>query len=144
MQVNTYGGHPVAAAVAVRNIEILQEEKLAERSAEMGAYLMDGLKDRLMKHGICGEVRGKGLLIGIELVTDRTSRQQLAGPLVGDVIAFCREDGVIVGRSGGGARHNNTIVLSPPLIITRSECDRLIEAIDRALTRVTAKMSGKA
>ena len=143
MQVNTYGGHPVAAAVAVRNIEILQEEKLAERAAEMGAYLMGGLKDRLMKHGICGEVRGKGLLIGIELVKDRESREQLPGPLVGDVIAFCREDGVIVGRSGGGARHSNTIVLSPPLIITRSECDRLIEAIDHALTRVVAKMSGK-
>ena len=62
MQVNTYGGHPVAAAVAVRNIEIMLEEKLPQRAAEMGAYLMDGLKDRLMRHGICGEVRGKGLL----------------------------------------------------------------------------------
>ncbi len=50
---------------------------------------------------------------------------------------------MIVGRSGGGARHSNTIVLSPPLIITRSECDRLIEVIDRALTRVTAKMNGQ-
>ena len=109
----------------------------------MGAYLMGGLKDRLMKHEICGEVRGKGLLIGIELVKDRASREQLPGPLVGDVVAFCRENGVIVGRSGGGARHSNTIVLSPPLIITRSECDRLIEAIDHALARVTAKMSGK-
>jgi adenosylmethionine-8-amino-7-oxononanoate aminotransferase len=141
MQVNTYGGHPVAAAVALRNIEILEEEHLAERAAEMGAYLMDGLKDRLMKHEICGEVRGKGLLIGIELVRDRTSKEQLAGPLVADVVTFCRDDGVIVGRSGGGIRHSNTIVLSPPLIITRSECDRLIDAIDHALTRVTVKMS---
>jgi len=88
-------------------------------------------------------VRGKGLLIGIELVTDRASRQQLAGPLVADVVTFCRDAGVIVGRSGGGARHANTIVLSPPLIITRSECDKLVDAIDHALTRVTAKMSGK-
>ena len=67
MQVNTYGGHPVAAAVAVRNIEILLEEKLPQGAAEMGSYLMHGLTDRLMKHAICGEVRGKGLLIGIEL-----------------------------------------------------------------------------
>jgi taurine-pyruvate aminotransferase len=144
MQVNTYGGHPVAAAVAVRNIEILLEERLAERAAEMGAYLMGGLKDRLMKHGICGDVRGKGLLIGIELVTDRESKAQLDGKLVGGVVSFCKKNGVIVGRSGGGPRHSNTIVLSPPLIITRTECDTLIDVLDKALADATARMTGKA
>jgi adenosylmethionine-8-amino-7-oxononanoate aminotransferase len=142
MQVNTYGGHPVAAAVAVRNIEIILEEKLPARAAEMGAYLMSGLKDQLMRHGICGDVRGKGLLIGIELVTDRESKTQLPGPLVQGVVNFCRSNGVIVGRSGGGVRHSNTIVLSPPLIITRGECDTLIEVLDRALTMTTEKMAG--
>jgi taurine-pyruvate aminotransferase len=143
MQVNTYGGHPVAAAVAVRNIEIMLEEKLAERAAEMGAYLMGGLKDRLMKHGICGEVRGKGLLIGIELVTDRASKTQLDGKLMAGVVGFCKKNGVIVGRSGGGARHSNTIVLSPPLIITRTECDTLVDVLDKALADAEAKMKGK-
>jgi adenosylmethionine-8-amino-7-oxononanoate aminotransferase len=143
MQVNTYGGHPAAAAVAVRNIEIMLEEKLPERAAEMGAYLMAGLKDRLMRHGICGDVRGKGLLIGIELVTDRTSKLQLGGALVQGVIAFCRSNGVIVGRSGGGARHSNTIVLSPPLVITRSECDTLIEVLDQALAMTVDKIAGR-
>src|SRR5689334_3664079 len=66
-QVNTYGGHPVSAAVAVRNIEIMQAEKLVERAAEVGAYLQDGLRT-LMKHKVVGDVRGKGLLIGVELV----------------------------------------------------------------------------
>ncbi|MBS0558501.1 MAG: aminotransferase class III-fold pyridoxal phosphate-dependent enzyme [Proteobacteria bacterium] len=143
MQVNTYGGHPVAAAVAVRNIEIMLEEKLPERAAEMGGYLMAGLKDRLMRHGICGEVRGKGLLIGIELVTDRESKTQLGSALVQGVVNFCRSNGVIVGRSGGGARHSNTIVLSPPLVITRSECDTLIEVLDRALQMTVDKMAGR-
>jgi adenosylmethionine-8-amino-7-oxononanoate aminotransferase len=143
MQVNTYGGHPVSAAVAVRNIEIILEEKLPQRAAEMGAYLMSGLKDTLMKHGICGDVRGKGLLIGIELVTDRASKTQLPGPLVQGVLTFCRSNGVIVGRSGGGARHSNTIVLSPPLVITRSECDTLIDVLDRALAMTMEKMAGK-
>jgi adenosylmethionine-8-amino-7-oxononanoate aminotransferase len=140
MQVNTYGGHPVAAAVAVRNIEILLEEKLPQRAAEMGAYLMEGLKDRLMRWGICGDVRGKGLLIGIELVTDRASRTQLPSALVQGVVTFCRANGVIVGRSGGGARHSNTIVLSPPLIITRGECDTLIEVLDKALAMTAEKV----
>ncbi|MBR0657739.1 aminotransferase [Neoroseomonas oryzicola] len=144
MQVNTYGGHPAAAAVAVRNIEIMLEEKLPERAATMGAYLMDGLKATLFKHGICGDVRGKGLLIGIELVTDRESKVQLDGALVGGVVEFCKANGVIVGRSGGGSRHSNTIVLSPPLIITRTECDTLIEVLDKALAHTVAKMAGKA
>jgi adenosylmethionine-8-amino-7-oxononanoate aminotransferase len=144
MQVNTYGGHPVSAAVAVRNIEIILEEKLPERAAEMGAYLIAGLQETLMRHGICGDVRGKGLLIGIELVTDRDSKTQLPGALVQGVVAFCRSNGVIVGRSGGGARHSNTIVLSPPLIITRSECDTLIEVLDRALAMTVATMAGNA
>jgi taurine-pyruvate aminotransferase len=141
-QVNTYGGHPASAAVAVRNIEILLEEKLAERAESMGAYLMAGLQDRLMRHGVAGQVRGKGLLIGVELVEDRASKRQLAGPLVQGVVDFCRANGVIVGRSGGGVRHSNTIVLSPPLIITRSECDTLIEVLDKALARVVETLAG--
>lgn len=143
MQVNTYGGHPAAAAVAVRNIEIMLEEKLPERAATMGAYLMEGLKDRLFRHGITGDIRGKGLLIGIELVTDRESKAQLDGALVQGVVESCKADGVIVGRSGGGARHSNTIVLSPPLVITRSECDTLIEVLDRAIGAAAAKQAAR-
>ena len=139
MQVNTYGGHPVAAAVAVRNIEIMLEEQLPERAATMGAYLMDGFKATLFKHAITGDIRGKGLLIGIELVTDRESKVQLDGALVQGVVDFCKANGVIVGRSGGGARHSNTIVMSPPLVITRSECDTLIEVLDKALEAAVAK-----
>ena len=143
MQVNTYGGHPAAAAVAVRNIEIMLEEQLPERAATMGAYLMDGFKATLFKHAITGDIRGKGLLIGIELVTDRESKVQLDGALVQGVVDFCKAHGVIVGRSGGGARHSNTIVFSPPLVITRSECDTLIEVMDKALGATVAKMAGR-
>jgi adenosylmethionine-8-amino-7-oxononanoate aminotransferase len=142
MQVNTYGGHPAAAAVAVRNIEIMLEEQLPQRAASMGDYLMDGLRAALWKHGITGDIRGKGLLIGIELVTDRESKTQLDGALVGGVVEFCKANGVIVGRSGGGSRHSNTIVLSPPLVITRTECDTLVEVLDRALAHTVAKMVG--
>ena len=105
--------------------------------------LMGKLKDKLMKHGICGEVRGKGLLIGIELVTDRQSKVQLDGKLMAGILAFCKKNGVIVGRSGGGARHSNTIVLSPPLIITRTECDTLADVLDKALADAEATMKGK-
>jgi 4-aminobutyrate aminotransferase-like enzyme len=120
------------------------EEQLPERAASMGAYLMQGLTDRLFRHGITGDIRGKGLLIGIELVQDRASKVQLENAHVQAVLDLCKADGVIVGRSGGGARHSNTVVLSPPLVITKTECDTLIEVLDRAIGRVVAMRAGQA
>lgn len=132
-QVNTYGGHPVAAAVATRNIEILIQEKLTERAAEMGAYLRDGLRT-LMRHPYVGDVRGKGLLIGFELVKDRASKEPVTGAQIGAVVDLCKDNGVLVGRSNGGQRYGGVINLSPPLVITRAECDRIVETLDRALS----------
>jgi len=135
-QVNTYGGHPVSAAVAVRNIEILEAEKLAERAAEVGAYLLDGLRTLMKKHKVVGDVRGKGLLIGVELVKDRTSKEPVDAKAITAVHEFCRDNGLLVGRSVGGRRYGNTITMSPPLVITRAECDRIVETLDRALSTV--------
>jgi taurine-pyruvate aminotransferase len=132
MQVNTYGGHPVAAAVALRNIEIMEAEKLVERSADVGAYLLDGLRT-LMRHSLVGDVRGKGLLLGLELVKDRVSKQPVDAAVITRIVEFCRDNGVIVGRAGGGRRYGNTITMSPPLVITRAECDRIVDTLDRAL-----------
>jgi taurine-pyruvate aminotransferase len=120
-QVNTYGGHPVSAAVAVRNIEILKEERLTERSAETGAYLLDALRT-LMRHKVVGDVRGKGLLVGIELVKDRATKEPVGPEQITAIADFCRDNGVLIGRSGGGRRYGNTITLSPP-----------VETLDRAL-----------
>jgi len=131
-QVNTYGGHPVAAAVALRNIEIMEAERLADRAAEIGAYLLDGLRG-LMSLAVVGDVRGKGLLIGVELVKDRATKEQLDAAQLASVVDFCRDNGVIVGRAGGGRRSGTTITLCPPLVITRAECDRIVDTLGRAL-----------
>ena len=140
MQVNTYGGHPVSAAVAQRNIEIMLEEKLPERAAEYGRYLMNGL-ETMLKHKHVGEVRGKGLLIGIELVMDKQSKEPVGPAGIQFVVDFCKEHNVIVGRSGGGRRYSNTISLSPPLVITRSECDKMIEVLDKAVFALEKKLA---
>jgi taurine-pyruvate aminotransferase len=138
-QVNTFGGHPAAAAVALRNIEILLEEKLAERSAEMGRYLMDGLRT-LMHHPWVGDVRGRGLLAGVELVQSSETKEPVGSRQIQAVVDFCRDEGLIVGRSGGGQRYSNTITLSPPLVITRGEIDRIVETLDRAIAVIPAAM----
>ena len=134
-QVNTYGGHPAAAAVALRNIEILVEERLVERSAENGRYLLEALRT-LTRHPWVGDVRGRGLYAGVELVRDRRTKEAVAGPQMQGLVDFCREQGVIVGRSVGGRQLSNTIVLAPPLVITRREIDRVVQVLDEGLARL--------
>src|SRR5262249_62116707 len=94
-QISTYGGHPVAAAVAERNIEIILRERLVERSAENGAYLLDGLRT-LLKHPWVGDVRGKGLFAGVELVRDRRTKEAIPGDRVKGVVDFARPNRVIL------------------------------------------------
>ena len=134
-QVNTYGGHPVAAAVALRNIEILLQEQLTERSAENGAYLLDGLRT-LTRHKWVGDVRGKGLYAGVELVTDRASKAVMPQAQIKRIVERCQELGVIVGRSGGGRHLGNTLVLAPPLVLTRPEIDRIVSVLDRVIPEI--------
>src|SRR5262249_30169801 len=100
---------------------------------EIGAYLLDGLKT-LMKHKLIGDVRGKGLLLGVELVKDRTTKEPVGPEVITAVADFCREQGILVGRAGGGRRYGNTITFSRPLVITRAECDRIVETLDKALS----------
>jgi 4-aminobutyrate aminotransferase-like enzyme len=100
----------------------------------MGAYLLDGLRG-LMRHQVVGDVRGKGLLLGVELVKDRGTKEPLGAEQLASIIDYCRDNGVLIGRGGGGRHFGTTITLSPPLVITRAECDQIVETLDRALTQ---------
>src|SRR5690242_737007 len=140
MQVNTYGGHPAAAAVALRNIEIMLQENLAQRSAENGAYLLDALKT-LARHKWVGDVRGLGLYAGVELVTDRASKAVMPAAQMKRLVERCQERGVIVGRSGGGRHLGNTVVLAPPLVLTRAEIDRIVSVLDQTIPEICAEVA---
>src|SRR5262249_31408394 len=122
------------AAVADRNIEIILREGLVERSAENGAYLLDGLRT-LLKHPWAGDVRGKGLFAGVELVRDRRTKEAIPADRIKGIVDFARKNGVIV-RSGGGRHLGSTIVLSPPLVITRAEIDRVVAVLDKAIAEM--------
>jgi len=88
-----------------------------------------------MCHKAVGDVRGKGLLIGVELVKDRVTKEPVEAAQITSIVEFCRDHGLIVGRAGGGRRYGNTITLCPPLVITRAECDRIVDTLDRALAQ---------
>jgi 4-aminobutyrate aminotransferase len=123
---STFGGNPVALAAALKTIELLERELIAN-SASVGAYLQEGLRKLMGKHDCIGDVRGLGLMVGVEFVEDSASMRP--APELRDRIEFaCYERGLIVLGCG-----TNTIRWSPPLIITRENVDVALEIFDEAI-----------
>ena len=128
-QALTFGGHSVSAAAALENIRIIEREGLVERSAEMGAYLLDGLMALKEKHAIVGHVGGLGLLLGVELVCDRSTKEPFPPERkVGDMAREkLRERRILVAPGG------SEVKFVPPLCISRDEADEVITALDEVL-----------
>ena len=138
--VNTFGGSPAACAVALKNIEIMETEDLFTRSAEMGAILQAELQECLKDHPNVGNIRGKGLLIGIELVHDKKSKEPLDVTAVNKIISICKEQGVIIGKNGVTvAGCNNVLTLAPPLILSVAEKELIVEKLTHALYELLPK-----
>lgn len=132
--INTFGGSPASCALALKNLEIMERESLFERSRTVGAQLLAELKDALKDHPLVGDVRGKGLLIGVELVQDRASKVPLDVNLVNKVIAVCKDKGLIIGKNGVTvAGYNNVLTLSPPLNIREEDLQFLFKTFTEAL-----------
>jgi 4-aminobutyrate aminotransferase-like enzyme len=124
---STFGGSPVACAAAVANIEVMQEDRLPEAAAERGAQFMGALNSLKNKRPLIGDVRGKGLMIGIELVKEDKAPAPDAARAVR---TQCLENGVLVGVGGAAG---NVVRLQPPLTITAAECERALSALEKAL-----------
>ncbi|MGG7645795.1 aspartate aminotransferase family protein [Rhodovulum sp. YNF3179] len=137
--ISTFGGCTAGPAAAIENMAIIEEEGLLENTQAMGARLMDNLEALKDKHAVVGDVRGKGLFAGAELVADRTTKEPAPEKMVQAVVADCMAQGVIIGATNRSVPgFNNTLCLSPALIATADDIDRLTDAIDGALTRVFA------
>ena len=133
----TYSGHPTACAVALRNLQIIEDERLVARAAERGAYLQKRLQE-LRSHEIVGDVRGLGLVAGVELVRDRTTKE-LFDPSQGAarrVWLNALEQGVIVRPLPG-----DVLGMSPPLVISEQQIDRMVTVLDRAIANVATELS---
>lgn len=132
--VNTFGGSPAACAVALANIEILENEGLWQRSAEKGAEVVRQLKDRLASHPLVGDIRGKGLLIGIEMVKDKETKEPVAVDVLNQIIGRCKNLGVIIGKNGATvAGYNNVLAISPPLNCSDKELQIIIDTLDHVI-----------
>ena len=118
-------------------MKIIKEEKLLENVVSMGNYALESLNELKERHSIIGDVRGKGLFLGIELVKDRKSKEPVHESIAATVGADCMQQGVIIGRTNRSfAQLNNTLCLAPALIATKDDIDEIITSIDNALARV--------
>jgi adenosylmethionine-8-amino-7-oxononanoate aminotransferase len=132
----TYSGHPTECAVGLRNLQIIEEEHLVERAAQMGAYLQKQLKS-LYAREIVGDVRGIGLLGAVELVRDRRSKE-LFDPTLGAarrVWLTALANGVIVRPLSG-----DVLGISPPFVISEQQVDRVVEVLDVAIASVEKEL----
>ncbi len=138
--ISTFGGCTAGPAAALKNVEVIEQENLLENVQKMGDYLMEQLEGLKGKHAVIGEVRGKGLFQGAELVSDRDSKAALPEPMVQAVVADCaQKSGVLIGATNRSLTGlNNTLCFSPGFIATKSDIDEIVAAVDSALTRVMA------
>ncbi len=133
LTVSTFGGNPVSAVAALATIETIESEGVAERSATMGARLRQGLDELAARHACVGEVRGMGLMLAIELVTDRASKEPAPEKTVA-LMEAARNEGLLLGKGG---LYGNVLRIAPPMLVSEAEIAEAIEKLARAFARVT-------
>jgi alanine-glyoxylate transaminase/(R)-3-amino-2-methylpropionate-pyruvate transaminase len=131
---NTFGGNPVVCAMGKAVLEVIEREKLQENSIKLGNHILAGLEKLKTKHKLIGDVRGKGLMLGIELVKDRTTKEPAKAECA-QVLELCREMGLLLGKGG---LHGSVIRFAPPMSISQADADFMLEVFDAAFSELAA------
>jgi len=126
---NTFGGNPVSCAAGLAVLDVLEDERLLPNAVEQGDYLLAGMRKLMDRHSVIGDVRGRGLFLGLELVRDRATKEH-AGEPASAIVNRARELGVLMGTDGP---FDNVIKLRPPMTFRREHADILLETLDEAM-----------
>ncbi|HVW21815.1 MAG TPA: aminotransferase class III-fold pyridoxal phosphate-dependent enzyme [Opitutaceae bacterium] len=129
---NTFGGNPVVCAMGKAVLEVIEREKLQENAQRLGARILAGLEKLKAKHAVIGDVRGKGLMLGIELVKDRATKEP-AKAECSQVLETARELGLLLGKGG---LWGQTIRFAPPMCISEADADFLLAVLDESFSRL--------
>jgi alanine-glyoxylate transaminase/(R)-3-amino-2-methylpropionate-pyruvate transaminase len=129
---NTFGGNPVSMAAGLAVLDVIDEEGLQENARKVGGRLLRGLRRLGEEHAMVGEARGMGLMLGLELVTDRATGSPATAQTL-EVLEAAREMGMLIGKGG---LEGNVLRIKPPMCITADDVDFALDVLDRALTAV--------
>ncbi len=129
---NTFGGNPVACAQGRAVLRVIENEGLQANSLEVGGFLKSGLEKLAEKHQLIGEVRGMGLMLGVELVKDRATKEP-AKDECAEVFEKCKDKGLLIGKGG---LWGNTLRIKPPMCITKADATFMLEVIAEALSEI--------
>jgi len=129
---NTFGGNPVSMAQGLAVLQVIDEENLQENARITGGHFKNGLERLMASHPLIGDVRGRGLMLGVELVRDRKTREP-AAPQTALLLEKARDLGVLIGKGG---LYGNVLRLKPPLCITREDVDFALEVLDLCLGEI--------
>jgi alanine-glyoxylate transaminase/(R)-3-amino-2-methylpropionate-pyruvate transaminase len=132
MHFTTYGGNPVSTAAGLAVLDVIDAEGLQENAHVVGGRLKSGLERLMRSHTLIGDVRGMGLMLGVELVRDRTTKEPAKNETL-DVLEAAREAGVLIGKGG---LDGNVLRIKPPMCITKADVDFALDVFDRALSSV--------
>jgi 4-aminobutyrate aminotransferase-like enzyme len=132
LTISTFGGNPVTSVAARATIEVIEEERLVENAETVGRHFRDKLEELQQKYPVIGDVRGKGLMLALELVKDRATKEP-ATEATAQLLERARDNGLLIGKGG---MYSNVIRLSPMLNIAKSDVDEAIRILDTSLSEV--------
>ncbi len=132
----TFGGNPLSCAAAVAVIEIIQEEQYLSKAAKLGAIIKKQLITLKADHKLVGDIRGQGMMLGIELVRDQITKEPATREML-QVMEICKQNGLLIGKGG---IDGNVIRIQPPLELTQDQTERAIQILDSAFTEVEQKI----
>lgn len=133
---STFGGNPLAMVAGLANLEIIEKENFLDQAHEKGEYFKKGLLELMDKHKLIGDVRGKGLMLGFELVKDRETKKP-APDETKLLMELALTNRVLIGLGG---MNGNVIRIKPPIVITKDQIDRALEILDEALKEIERKL----
>jgi taurine-pyruvate aminotransferase len=136
--ISTYGGCLAGPAAALANLKIIEDEKLIENCAVLGDVFLAGLQALKAKYAIIGDVRGKGLLLGIELVTDQVTKTPVDESIAIKIFIACKQAGLLIGRTNRSFNeHNNILNFSPALCVSEAQIKKILTILDQVFSDLT-------
>jgi alanine-glyoxylate transaminase/(R)-3-amino-2-methylpropionate-pyruvate transaminase len=134
---NTYGGNPISMTQGLATLEVIDAENIQHNALVVGTHLKNRLLELQERHALIGDVRGMGLMLGVELVRDRQTKEP-ANTETAAVLEHCRERGLLLGKGG---LMGNTLRIKPPMCLTKADADFLTDCLDEALTTARKRSS---